>query len=570
MASAQTVNPLTLAVIRHKLQAIAEEMVETMTHTCFSPILNQNQDFSSVILDRIANTVAQAERVPIHMGAMSWAIKAMANEFEDLSPGDVLVANDPYAGGSHLPDITMAKPVFVDGKLQLWVSIRAHQGDIGGISAGGYSASAREIWHEGLRVPPVRLITKGLLHEDILNLIAWNSRKASDLKGDLRAQISAVEVGARRLEDLLKRYGTAEIQSCAEAILDAGEVGMRSLLRRCRPGRYDATSYLETEDGADLIPIRAVVEIVDGRAVVDLTQCPDQTNSFINSPIANTRASVNVAFLYLNDDDQVLNDGSTRAIELKTRQGSIVDPVEPGPVAGCTSLTASAIIEAVLIAMTQALPENAIAGFARRFRFALAGHGENGESFIWHSFFNRGGAGANAQTDGWPNLGGIHNPGGTPSPSIERTEAAYPLVIEEYALRQDSGGAGLHRGGLGGRISIRYEGTRPAILNAAGEGIAVHPYGLSGGGSAPGHDYIIERLDGEVLPVGGRDSGIELLAGDRIVCQSSGGGGFGDPQQRPREQIAADIVNGYISEHHAREVYGFFDVAGACLSEASV
>ncbi|MGY3410834.1 N-methylhydantoinase B/oxoprolinase/acetone carboxylase alpha subunit [Bradyrhizobium sp. GM5.1] len=212
-------NPLTLAVIRHKLKAIAEEMVETMTHTCFSPILNQNQDFSAVILDAEIQTVAQAERVPIHMGAMPLAVRFMADAFaEDLSPGDILMANDPYWGGSHLPDVTLATPVFHGGALQFWVALRAHQGDIGGMAAGGYAAGAREIWQEGLRLPPVRLVEGGRLRRDVLRLVATNSRRPVDLEGDLMAQLASVQVGAVRLDELLARYPIADVVGCVAAI----------------------------------------------------------------------------------------------------------------------------------------------------------------------------------------------------------------------------------------------------------------------------------------------------------------------------------------------------------------
>ncbi|MBZ8134817.1 hydantoinase B/oxoprolinase family protein [Afifella sp. IM 167] len=528
---ADDVDPLTLAVVQHKLRAIAEEMVETMARTCFSPILNQSRDFSSVVMDGQARTLAQAERVPIHMGAMPFAIEKMAAAFEgSLRPGDMLIANDPYAGGSHLPDVTMAMPVFDGGAVRFWVGLRAHQGDIGGISPGSYSPAATEIWHEGLRIPPMKLIEEGALRADLLQLLALNSRKGDDLKGDIQAQIAAVRSGAERVAGLIARYGAEASARCAAAVLDSGEAHMLRFLRACRPGHYAGISHLEGEGDEPLIPISASIDLSPERIIVDLRDCPDQMASFLNSPIANTRAAVIVALLYLSDDEGMLNDGATRPLEILTRPGSIVDPREPGPVAACTSLTASAIIEAVLKAMADACPQAAIAGFARRFRFALAGAHAGGEPFIWHFFFNRGGAGANASHEGWPNLGGIHNPGGTPSPSIERTEASYPLVVEEYALREGSGGAGRRRGGEGGVIRIRYEGEGGATIATSGDGVRVPPYGLAGGADGQGHAYWIERADGSRIPLGPRESGAELGPGDRIVCHAAGGGGYGSPE----------------------------------------
>ncbi|HDX8863265.1 TPA: hydantoinase B/oxoprolinase family protein [Klebsiella michiganensis] len=556
MTEGARINPLTLSVVRHKLQAIAEEMTEIMTHTCFSPILNQNQDFSTVVADVSGNTIAQAERVPIHMGAMSTALRIMIERFRgDIHKGDIFIANDPYFGGSHLPDITMVKPVFSGDDICMWVSIRAHQGDIGGISAGGYSPSAREIWHEGLRISPVRLVSRGETRTDLLDFIAVNSRKPEDLKGDLMAQISAVNIGEERVSALLKHYGNDEIARCCAGILEAGEISMRNMLRQCKPGKFRGVSFLENENGLPPLPVSAMVEIREGEAVVDLRECPEQVNNFLNSPIANTLAAVNVAFLYLCNDVMQLNDGSARAIRLLTTRGSLVHPTEPAPVVACTSLTAGAIIEAVLLALAESLPDNAIAGFARRYRFAMTSRDSEGHSFIWHYFFNRGGAGANALHDGWCNLGGIHNPGGTPSPGLERTETNYPLIFEDYSLRPDSCGAGKQRGGLGGRMVIRYTGQEEGQLNLSGAGTDVRPYGLFDGYEGQGHHCEILRPNGENIILSGRENGVPLRAGDKLVCLSAGGGGYGDAAERDRALIEYDLNNGYITAEYARAHY---------------
>lgn len=553
----RAVSPLTLAVVRHKLKAVTEEMVETMTHTCFSPILNQNQDFSAVVLDADFLTVSQAERVPIHMGAMPLAVRMMAEAFAgDLFEGDVLMANDPYWGGSHLPDVTLAMPFFAEGRIRLWVALRAHQGDIGGMSAGGYSAGAREIWQEGLRIPPLKLVAEGRLREDALRLVAENSRKPGDLRGDLLAQLSAVRVGVSRLGELYVRYGAEEIGACVAAVLDGGEAVTRAMLAGCRAGVHAGLSHMEFAGAPDgLLPIPVSVEIRDGRAIVDLTGCPDQVQAFINSPYANTRAAVMVAFLYFSGDEDGLNDGSARAIEIRTRPGSLLDPVVPAPVGACTSSTACALIEAMLQALKGADPGRAIGGFARRFRFALAGQDHEGAPFIWHYFFNKGGTGGNREHDGWANIGGLHNPGGTPSPSIERTEAAYPLLVEEYALAIDTGGAGRTRGGLGGRLVLRYEGGEPAVLNAAGEGVFVRPFGTQGGVAGPGHAYRLEDGEPGGRAIGVHDSGLVIEPGARIVCVSAGGGGYGDPHRRERAAVARDVAHGYVSRQAARDIY---------------
>jgi N-methylhydantoinase B len=549
---------MTLAVVRYKLLAVAEEVVEMMVRTCFSPLLNQSRDFSAVVLDAQSRCVAQAERVPIHMGAMPFAMRGMCAAFgDDIHPGDILIANDPYWGGSHLPDVTLATPVFRDGRIRLWVANRAHQGDIGGLSAGGYSPHAREIWHEGLRIPPVRLAERGVIREDVLRLIIENTRKPADMRGDLMAQVASVTIGAQRLAELFERYGAEEIEGCVEGILDAGEASMRAQLRRARPGRYTGVSYLE-DDGAGHanVPITAHLTIEGDRAEVDFTDCPDQIPAFMNSPYANTVACTNVAFLYLSDDHQGQNDGAARAITLRTRKGSLVDCVPPVPVTGCTTFSGAVIIEAVLRALEQAAPGGSLAGFARRFRFVIAGKDRDGASYIWHYFSNRGGAGGNLGEDGWTNLGCIHNPGGSLSPSVERTEAGFPLMVEHYELRPDSGGAGRRRGGLGGTYCLRYEGTEDALLNAAGEGLVVPPYGVDGGAPGALHVYEIVR-GGERITLGGRDTVVRIAPGDLIVCNAAGGGGYGAPRERERELIARDVEYGYVSADAARKTYGF-------------
>lgn len=552
-----TVDPLTLAVVRHKLLAVTEEVVETMVRTCFSPLLNQSRDLSAVVLDGQAQVVAQAERTPVHMGAMPFAVRAMAEDFAgDTYPGDVLMANDPYWGGSHLPDITLVKPVFRDGELCFWVAIRAHQSDTGGISAGGYSPSAREIWHEGIRIPPVKLVSKGKLREDWLRLICENTRKPEDARGDLVAALASVDVGVDRLATLLDRYGVNEIQRCSEAILDAGEAAMRAHIRRMKPGVYEATGWYD-HDGVDTerVPVPVKITVGDGEVEVDFREVGDQFASYLNSPIANTSACVYIAFFYLCNDLQVQNEGSTRAIKILTRKGSVVDPVSPAPVTGSTSFAAAVIIESVLKAMQEAVPDAVVGGSSRRFRFVIAGNHPDTGSYIYHYFSNKGGFGANNYEDGWINIGGFQNPGGTPSASIERVEATYPVHVEQYAVTPESGGAGKHRGGVGGVFAVRYAGWGPALLNVAGEGMLIAPFGVNGGGEGATHQIWIERGN-QRIELTGRSNDVPIEPGDLIVHRSAGGGGCGDPMERDRALVQRDVDYGYISAETARSTYG--------------
>lgn len=558
--TAPGIDPLTLAVVRHKLLAVSEEVVETMVRTCFSPLLNQSRDFSAVVLDANAQVVAQAERTPIHMGAMPFAVRAMAADFTgDVGPGDVLMANDPYWGGSHLPDITLVKPIFRDGRICFWVANRAHQSDTGGISAGGYSPSARVIWHEGLRIPPVKFVEDGRMREDLLRLICENTRKPEDTRGDLMAQLSSVDVGAERLHALLDRYGVAEIERCSAAILDAGEAAMRRHIAGWKAGVYRSVSWFDHDGVAtERFPVPVTVTVGADSVEVDFREVGDQVASYINSPIANTSACVYIAFFYLINDQQVLNEGSTRAIRILTRKGSVVDPVSPAPVTGSTTFAAAVIIEAVMRAMAQAAPAQVVAGPARRFRYVIAGTDPDRGPYIYHYFSNKGGFGANNFEDGWMNLGGMQNPGGTPGASVERVEATYPFKIEAYGIMPESGGAGRRRGGCGGIFALRYLGHGSAALNIAGEGTLVAPYGALGGNDGAPHVIWIERGN-QRIGLTGRSNDVPIEPNDLIVHCSAGGGGYGNPHDREREFVRLDVTGGYISEATARDVYGLSD-----------
>jgi N-methylhydantoinase B len=531
-----------------------------MVRTCFSPLLNQSRDFSAVVLDANAQVVAQAERTPIHMGAMPFAVRAMAADFAgDVGPGDVLMANDPYWGGSHLPDITLVKPIFRDGRICFWVANRAHQSDTGGISAGGYSPSARVIWHEGLRIPPVKFVEDGRMREDLLRLICENTRKPEDTRGDLMAQLSSVDVGAERLHALLDRYGVAEIERCSAAILDAGEAAMRRHIAGWKAGVYRSVSWFDHDGVAtERFPVPVTVTVGADSVEVDFREVGDQVASYINSPIANTSACVYIAFFYLINDQQVLNEGSTRAIRILTRKGSVVDPVSPAPVTGSTTFAAAVIIEAVMRAMAQASPAQVVAGPARRFRYVIAGTDADRGPYIYHYFSNKGGFGANNFEDGWMNLGGMQNPGGTPGASVERVEATYPFKIEAYGITSESGGAGRRRGGCGGIFALRYLGQGPAALNIAGEGTLVAPYGALGGADGAPHVIWIERGN-QRIDLTGRSNDVPIEPKDLIVHCSAGGGGYGNPHDRERELVRRDVTGGYISEATARDVFGLTD-----------
>ena len=548
----------TVAVIRFRLEAIARQMGVAMLQTAISQLLNQAYDFSTAIFDASGRLVAQAEHIPIHIGAMPMAVRAMLARFEgDIREGDVLVSNDPYHGGSHLPDVTVVRPLLRDGSPIFFVAVRAHHNDIGGAAHGGYNADACEILQEGLRIPPLKLAEAGRPRDDVLDLLALNVRHPDDFRGDLLAQMGAAVMGCERLADLLARHGGGTVVAALDALLDGAEQAMRAEISGWSEGTFEGESLLDDDGrGRCRIPIRARVELGGGEAVVDLSDSAEELDSFLNSSWANTCSAVYVAFMYMTAGQVPVNDGMFRPVQVIAPEGSIVNPRPPAPVGACTTHVGSEIVEAVMLALAKAAPERAVAGFARRFRYSISGiDGRTGRRYVWHLFYGRGGAGASVEADGRSNLGVIINPGGVRCPSIELTERQFPFFIQRYEFRPDSGGAGQHRGGLGSVFEMRLEGDQPATVNTSGDGVEVPPPGLFAGQPGQPHDFRLIS-GGEQSPVPSKAAGIPLQPGDVLRNQSAGGGGYGDPRRRERSLVVNDLQGGLITPASAREDYG--------------
>jgi N-methylhydantoinase B len=346
-------DPTTVAVIRHRLVAIARQMGLVMQQTAVSQLLNQAYDFSTAIFDSGGRMVAQAEHIPIHIGAMPQAVRALLDRFEeDICDGDVLVCNDPYYGGSHLPDVTVVRPLFHRGRAAFFVAIRAHHNDIGGAAHGGYNANAHEIYQEGLRIPPLKLVEGGRFRDDVLDLLALNVRHADDFRGDLLAQTGAAKMGCQRLADLLTSHGMDTVVRSLDAILEGTERMMRAEIASWPEGVYEGESLLDDDGrGRQRIPIRARVTLAKGEATVDLSESAGQLDSFLNSSWANTCSAVYVAFMYLMGGRVPVNEGCLRPIRILAPEGSVVNPRPPAPVGACTTHAGSEIVEAVLLAL---------------------------------------------------------------------------------------------------------------------------------------------------------------------------------------------------------------------------
>ena len=542
-------DPITLAVVEHRLESIAQEMTEAMLRTAMSQILNSSRDFSTAILDGECQLVAQGEGIPVHISALPVAGAAVRDYFgEDIHDGDLFILNDPYFGGSHLPDITIIRPVFHEGRLLFYGVNRAHHSDVGGGTHGGYNPGANEIFQEGLRIPPLKLYDRGIPRNDLLQMLSANVRQSENFLGDLNAQIGSVMLAARRIEGLLAEYGADRLMSVVAEILSATERQVRQFIASWPDGVYHGESFVD-DDGFDskLVPIRAKVTIAGDSMTIDLSESSPQVEGFINSAYANTRSLAHAAIMYLAPMDVARNEGSMRPVQIVAPRGLVVNANPPAPVCMSTNHCAEEVVEAVFKALAPAIPAAVSAGFSRRLRYAITGHDpRTGRQFIWHFFLARGGGGASQGVDGWSNVGEVNVAGGIRSPSIEVTEERFPFFIERHELRPDSGGVGAWRGGLGAVCDLVYEGEGPALLNTAGDGIVVPPFGLFGADDGLPHHYKIVS-NGSERVLGSKEVGVVVNPGDHIVCLSSGGGGYGQPEDRDEAAATWDIKNGYVT-----------------------
>lgn len=546
---------VTVSVVQHRLSAIVAEMGEAMLRTAYSQILNSSRDFSTALCDAGGRLLAQAEHVPIHVGALPWAVRSVQAFFAGrIRAGDLYLVNDPYHGGSHLPDLTVVLPVFTPahgdagGRLVCWTVNRAHQSDIGGATHGSYNAAATEIWQEGLRVPPLKLYDAGAERDDVLTMVATNVRHSRDFLGDLRASMGSARLGERRLLRLVDEYGVDVLLEAAREVLDGTERRTRACIRPWRDGVYRGEAVLDDDGhGAVDIAVRATVTKRGDNLTVDLRRSDPQVTGFVNSSLPNTMSAVHLAIAYLIDPDIPKNDGTFRPVTVLTREGTIVHPRPPAPVTLCTNHSGQEICEAVLKALAPACPERAVAGWSRRFRIAIRGiDPRSGRPFIWHLFHARPGGGASAAGDGWPTAGEGQAAGGLKFGSVEVTEVRFPLRLERHEFRPNSGGDGQFRGGVGSHLRMRVEIAEPAVANTAGDGVRHAPYGLFGGRDGAVHRYrLISRRRTRVLRT--KEVGIPVLPGDVFHIDSSGGGGYGPPARRDPGARAADLENGFVT-----------------------
>lgn len=514
-------DPVKIELYRNIFSSIAEEMGAALQRSSFSPNIKERRDFSCAVFDAEGNMIEQAAHIPVHLGSMPLSVKSAIEEVNRLEPGDVVILNDPFKGGTHLPDITLVKPVFKGDKLLFLVANRAHHADVGGASPGSMPIST-DLIQEGLRIPPMKLMKKGELNRELLELILANVRTPWEREGDLNAQIAALNVGERRLREMIDRYGD-ELIEYSSHLLDYAERIMRSVISGIPDGRYEFEDFLD-DDGVSGEPvgIRVAVEIEGDEAVVDFTGSSKQVRGCVNATYAITLSAVFYVFRSLAPPYTPSNSGCLRPIKVIAPRGSVVNASFPAAVAGGNVETSQRIVDAVLGALLKAIPEKIPAASCGSMNnVAIGGYDPfRGRPFAYYETIG-GGMGARPSKDG---LSGVHtHMTNTMNTPIEAIESYYPIRVRGYRIRRGSGGEGRFRGGDG--IVREIEVLCDAEATIISDRRRFPPYGAMGGKPGkPGLNLLIRGGSVKKLP---SKTALPLKAGDILRIETPGGGGYG-------------------------------------------
>jgi len=554
-----TIDPVTLAVLKGRLEQIADEMDAVLYRSAFNPIIAEARDACHGLYHaETGDTLVQGSRgLPIFVGAMSFAVRAVIAKVKaegGLAPGDTFLLNDPYDGGTHLNDFRLVRPFFRDGRVFCWLASVGHWLDIGGNVPGNYNPRATESHQEGVRFPPVKLIRAGVLQQDILDILAANSRVPQSNWGDLMGQLNALDLGERRLAHLLSEYGEATVAEAFGLLMDRAEALMRAEIAALPDGTYDFEDFLDN-DGVRDEPLRIALSMtIEGeRMTLDLSRSSPPCVGPLNISRATTVAACYVALKHAFPDVPA-NAGVMRPITVIAPETTLLGARAPRPVAGYTE-TILRLIGVIFGALGKARPERATAApFGTINALSLSGQREDGTRWVMFSFFG-GGLGGNPESDG---LHHANNPISTATmPPVEILEAANPVMFTQWALRPDSGGPGLHRGGVGAIYEI--ETLAPGLTEIAllGERGRFPPFGVAGGGAGATNAFWWETPEGRAVPpMASKVVGIAIRQGQRVRLETPGGGGWGDPRARPVEAVARDIRLGYVSKAAAEREYG--------------
>lgn len=566
-----TIDPVTLAILKGRLEQIADEMDATLFRSAFNPIIAEAHDASHGIYDaRTGDTLVQGKSgLPIFVGVMAFAVKAVIDKAAKqggVHEGDVWIFNDPYDGGTHLSDFRLVKPVFRDGAVFCYLASVGHWHDVGGNVPGNYNPAATECFQEGMLIPPVKLYDRGEFRQDIVDILSSNSRLPLSLYGDLNGQINALQLGEKRMNALLDEYGDAKVAECMVELTARAAQMMRAQISNLPSGTVSAEDFLDN-DGINDEPLKIALDlIIDGdRMVMDFSRSSPACAGPVNISRATTIAACYVALKHIFGDVPA-NAGVLEPVEFRIDEDSLLSVKAPKPVGGYTE-TILRLIDVVFQAVAQIAPEPAMAcAYGTINALSLAGHRANGQRWVMFSFFG-GGHGAHGAGDG---LNHGNAPISTATiPPLEILEAAYPVRFTQWALRPDSGGAGEFRGGLGAIYEIELL-EKQADVFLFGERGRFPPPGVVGGGAGALNTFHYEQADGEhVPPMASKIVGVHIDRGQKLRLETPGGGGYGRALERNPESVARDLRLGYITPEHTEADYGVVIGSDGSVDEAA-
>ena len=548
MRSTQTamVDPITSEVIKNALIYASEEMGIAVRNAAYSPNIKERLDHSCALFDRQGRLIAQAEHIPVHLGSLPWGLgrtlEVLAARGVAMAPGDMWVVNDPYIAGTHLNDITLVRPIFHGDALVGYAGNKAHHADVGGAVPGSMSSDARELFAEGLVLPPLLIMQRDVVVEATIELVRANSRSPEMRTGDLKAQIAGNVIGERRVLEVVERYGTATFDAAIERFLSESERRTRAVLRELSNGTYVAEDFLEEPDGTPSIRIRAAVTIADGTVTIDYTGTSPQLPLPINAVYGVTLSGVYFALRAVTDPTIPMNEGCFRPITVNVPQGTLLSPIRPAPVSGGNVETSTRNAGVILRALAQAAPERVGAPSGGTMTNVMAG-GTTSDGRPWTFYETNGcGMGARPTVDG---IDGIHcemtNTLNTP---IEAIEQYFPLRVTQYEFVPNTAGDGTFRGGCGlVRTLELLDGDATFVLLA--DRHTLPPRGFMGGTDASPGRHTLYR-DGAATALDVKTT-VRVHPGDRIAVQTPGGAGYGDPALRDPAAREADRRNELIT-----------------------
>ena len=555
------VDPITLSVVRGVLETTQREMTLSLEKTARSSVFNLAHDYSTALFNHTPEMILQGQDIPIHLGSLIPAMKAVDAYFEgDINEGDLILHNDPTYGGSHSIDTCMYKPVFYKGDLVFWTVCKGHLTDIGGPVPAGYNPDAKDIFAEGLRIPPIKLWDRGVPRDDILNMLLLNMRARRDQEGDFNALIGACQVGERNLLALIDKYSLEMVQACIDELLDMAERQMRTLIKSVPDGVYDGLAVLEDAGhGFGDMDITAKVTVKKDTCHIEINS-PPQVPYFINSYEGNSYSGVYLGLMMFAQLPPPYNEGLYRCVTVDMGpKGSLCNAVEPAPHMNCTTTPMETLTDAVRLAFEKAVPSKVAASWGHANGLNIAGwdnrHDEEYVTMVLATIIS--GAGATPQQDGWHACGPECCFGALTSGDVELLEYSYPIIIHNYSLMTDSGGAGKYRGGSGTAWKVEPMDSDMTFI-MFGEGRRIPAVGAAGAESA----YIDPKVGSMDISRGGkvetlRDNVIDVIKpGEWVMNKNPGGGGYGDPMDRPVDLVVSDVKNNLVSIKGAKEDYG--------------